>query len=273
VRHLLLPLMEREFNPEVRQALVRTAQQIGAADEYLSRLARESLDRVALTHGKVLIHDWLERMPRALANAVIREWVKRQGHREFLSYDQVERCVSAIHESQSTIIPVAGGDAIVCTWQTIWFYKAPANKLTLDKITDKELAAEHHRLFGGALAKLYVPLDLEPSDAEPALLQCYVPDFHGRPIRIIVGDAAVKDRYVVRNRIVGDRLPDGRRLKQMLINDNIEWYLRDYLLCVVDATGCVVHVLGYDRINGRIAAHLGTETPKVEYSTSEQEIN
>src|SRR5207253_1922868 len=80
IRHVLLPLMERDFNPEIRTALVRAAQQIGAADDYITRLARESIERTSHSSGKTLLIDWLARLPKALGFAVVREWVRLQGH-------------------------------------------------------------------------------------------------------------------------------------------------------------------------------------------------
>jgi hypothetical protein len=54
-----------------------------------------------------------------------------------------------------------------------------------------------------------------------------------------------------------------------MINDKVPWYIRDWLACIVDYHGNVIHVIGYNRLNGRVLAH-SPEIPHFEFSYLEQ---
>ena len=69
VRHVLLPLLEREFNPQVREALVRTAEILRDEDACLAELVSK------YQHAETLRVTELRQMPVALQRRAIREWL------------------------------------------------------------------------------------------------------------------------------------------------------------------------------------------------------
>ena len=106
VRHELLPLLEREYNPGIRKTLQRTRDVLSAEDEWLDDLARgilaECLDESAAlpplpqgerVGGRVpLQSDRLSAYPLAARRRVIRLWLFGQGvPEEGLAFDAIAR--------------------------------------------------------------------------------------------------------------------------------------------------------------------------------------
>lgn len=93
VRHELLPWLEREFNPRVREALLRVSRLIGDDDAFLEQVA-EGLRRA---HGKGLAAYELEREPLqacvpALRRRLLRRWLRDAGVPEDgLDFESIER--------------------------------------------------------------------------------------------------------------------------------------------------------------------------------------
>jgi tRNA(Ile)-lysidine synthase len=75
VRHGLLPLLEREYNPAVRRALARTAELLAADDDALHILAATQLDARVGPAG--LMVGGLATQPAAVAQRVLRAWWRR----------------------------------------------------------------------------------------------------------------------------------------------------------------------------------------------------
>ena len=69
VRHVLLPLLEREFNPQVRAALMRTAEILRDEDACLTELVAKYRSAASLSVQT------LRQLPVALQRRVIREWL------------------------------------------------------------------------------------------------------------------------------------------------------------------------------------------------------
>lgn len=81
VRHALLPLLRRDFNPAVEDALVRAAELVGADAECVRELALKWL--------RSQRHQSFARLPVAVQRAVLREQLWRAGHEP--DFELVER--------------------------------------------------------------------------------------------------------------------------------------------------------------------------------------
>ena len=94
VRHELLPLLAAEYNPAVKQALVRTARIIRDEEEVWNNLLAEARNRVNWKNEQGLIfldRPALGRLPRALARRLVRAAVEeRAGGLRAFSLDHVE---------------------------------------------------------------------------------------------------------------------------------------------------------------------------------------
>lgn len=259
VRHLLLPLMEREFNPKIRESLARCANILGSAADYVQQAAARKLKKCArhLKRNDLLPTRWLAAQPEALKLELVRQWVHAQDLATFLSYLHVDNCVQLMISQRSDAVLLPGGSAIVCTGRIIWFYDAStAGPLQGTEDNQLRLATQHCRFFNFPLFA-----SLEPVAVDNLVLT----DLAGREVSLSISDPGGSTRFTIRNRQPGDRLPDGRPLKEIMINDKVPWYMRGYLGCIVDSHGAIVHVLGYDRLNGRVRAHC-SDAPHIDWS-------
>ncbi len=95
VRHELIPLLERDFNPGLRQTLQRTREVFSAEDEWMDDLARDILKEClgpAKPLGENLRGDRLSAFPLAARRRVIRLWLFGQGvPEEALAFEAVSR--------------------------------------------------------------------------------------------------------------------------------------------------------------------------------------
>ncbi len=133
VRHELLPLLEREYNPGLRQTLQRTRDVLAAEDEWLDDLAREILTECRnegvslhpLTTGErvrvPLRGDLLIAYPLAARRRVIRLWLFGQGvPEEGLSFDAVTRVNQLVGQIKgSGSVELTGGWKVRCHYGSL----------------------------------------------------------------------------------------------------------------------------------------------------------
>lgn len=105
VRHDLLPLLEREFNPRIRETLNRMSRIFAAEDEWLEELAARSAADCEVpapgrdATGTALACDRLRRLPLAVRRRVLRHWLIRRGVPEScLDFETLER-VTALNDA------------------------------------------------------------------------------------------------------------------------------------------------------------------------------
>jgi len=109
IRHELLPLLERDYNPKVRQALLRTSGVLGPEDEWMDQLAGEILD--ATLDKRALVGAALARYPLAARRRVIRLWLVGQGVPETgLDFEGIARVEAVLGRVQgSETVDLFGG--------------------------------------------------------------------------------------------------------------------------------------------------------------------
>ncbi len=78
VRRRVLPMLERELNPSVREALRTAAGLLGAEDEWMESAARKAFARLAADDGSLDARR-LVRLPVALQRRVVLLWVRAAG--------------------------------------------------------------------------------------------------------------------------------------------------------------------------------------------------
>jgi tRNA(Ile)-lysidine synthase len=109
VRHELLPLLERDFNPRIRAALTRTSAVLAAEDEWLEELAGGLLRTAVVgepSAAPALRCSVLARLPLAARRRVLRRWlIESKAPAASLDFETVER-IAALSES-------AGGKSVV----------------------------------------------------------------------------------------------------------------------------------------------------------------
>ena len=110
IRHLVIPLIEREFNPAVRESLADAAD-IAAAEEeswyrYMPFFGEEMVDRKArVPGGTALANRFFARQPLGMRRRLVRYVCEMRGFT--LSFDEVERVLSVMKHGGAT--QLAGG--------------------------------------------------------------------------------------------------------------------------------------------------------------------
>lgn len=110
VRHELLPLLEREYNPGLRQTLRRTRELLAAEDEWLDELARVILAACLEADGRTLRSDRLREHPLAARRRVIRLWLFGRGvPDDHLNYDALARLDQLMRRTEGSAQAELGG--------------------------------------------------------------------------------------------------------------------------------------------------------------------
>jgi tRNA(Ile)-lysidine synthase len=126
IRHELLPLLERDYNPNVKQALVQLAQQSRSDYDYLEAAARRVWKRLVKprAQGRVAIAiDAFRHQPKALQRQLVRHAIARvrgsAARLEFRHWLEVERVF--LDQPVGTLVDLPGGvrfrrepTAVVC---------------------------------------------------------------------------------------------------------------------------------------------------------------
>ncbi len=110
VRHGIMPRLERNLNPSVREALANTAEIARAEEEYwtarVSALMPNLIKPEARQGSLTLDIDVLCAQPIALQRRAIRAFAELSGFRlEFKHVEQVRRLASVVHKTQSVKLP------------------------------------------------------------------------------------------------------------------------------------------------------------------------
>lgn len=249
VRSVLLPLLEREFNPAIRTALLRSAELLSMANEFIQPLAAEQLQTLQRQSGRpdTLRTSGLQRLDAFLQQEVLTLWIRgRFADSIRPSHDQITRILKIVSAGHG--IAQLGGNAVVTV--------ASGEML----LFQGEMAAMRREL---AMRRLHADpehcLAILPA---PVLLQTSDHRVYNATVELLDGSRlsvqAVVDRnqapgypqvLVIRNRCAGDRLLGGGKLKDALIDAHVSWYLRDYLLVIASPGGRILHILGMVLLN------------------------
>ncbi|CCO08637.1 tRNA lysidine(34) synthetase TilS [Desulforamulus hydrothermalis] len=250
IRHVLIPLLEREYSPGLVNILVRTAEQLRTEDEFMEHLAEQAYRQVLLTRNSrrlELARGELARQPVALARRIIRlAWQEIRGSKQDLTYDHVERLLAQL----------PGGGP-----QRHWELPAGITvRLTYDRLT---LLKEYGR---NSLNLPVYPLPVPGSVATASgstitSLLLRRQDFTGNPRELpahqaVLDYAQVTLPLAVRFRQEGDVLvPFGLgkpvKLKKILIDLKIPRHRRDSIPLVVEQkTGRILWVAGIRLADG-----------------------
>jgi tRNA(Ile)-lysidine synthase len=109
VRHVLLPLLEREFNPAIRQVLAEMAEIARAEEEYwndvLQSFHAEGTEDTE-EHGQIQV-EVLRDQPLAVQRRILRAQAERLGIS--LEFEQVEKVLALTSAAAGTVLEMPGG--------------------------------------------------------------------------------------------------------------------------------------------------------------------
>jgi tRNA(Ile)-lysidine synthase len=106
VRHVLLPLLEREFNPAIRQVLAEMAEIARAEEEYWKGALKSVTTEDTEEHSQIQV-EVLRDQPLAVQRRIIRAQAERLGIS--LEFEQVEKVLALSSAPAGTVLELPGG--------------------------------------------------------------------------------------------------------------------------------------------------------------------
>lgn len=277
VRNVLLPLMEEAFNPSVLLALRRTSRVIGGAQEFIAERAALHLRRMQRSTGDMaaLPMRRLAALPDVLALEVIHQWLgDALGGGVRPSFEQSHSVLKLVRTQSGRRLKLSDGGLVSKSGGNLVALRAGARlpKTSVQDSPDIRAMEELARSYALQnpdlpLARFDgdVPIKLNKKDGgfsiQLEILDGRTLKLHGRvlrhgspPLRASEDPHVPKVALplVVRNRRSGDRVSPSIRLKSVLINDKVPYYIRDFLVVVADGRGGVLAVVGMQRLNPRL---------------------
>jgi tRNA(Ile)-lysidine synthase len=250
IRINLLPALESDYNPAIREALWRLAALVGDEHDYISREAAELSGTVAIEDGgKAIINsEALAKLHPALQRECIRQLIeKKRGALTGISFGHVEKLIyTALFGAVGTLMELPGGLTARKTYTSL-------------ELGTKEKCPNQHRQ--------------EAPTAE--LITPGITTVNGRTITAqIVAEPAVWQRrdtavfdleqlclpLVIRTRLPGDRfrplgLGGSKKLKDFFIDTKVPQAERDDVPIIADQRE-IIWVAGYRQSEyGRITSN------------------
>ena len=113
IRLELLPFLEKDYNPSLRDAIYRMAQIIGDEHEYVETMALKAWNDIAKVTSKCISLDikLLLKLPTALQRKIFLLTIeKKQGHLKGISFEHVERLAGvALNSSVGSVVELPNG--------------------------------------------------------------------------------------------------------------------------------------------------------------------
>lgn len=186
VRRHVLPMLERELNPRIRETLVRTAEVLRVEDDWLDRRARSALRACSDSSG-VLSAASLRRRPAALRGRIVLAWLRAAGVPESsLNGDTVARVLRLAEHDEGSRRIAAGG-----AWSVERVYgelRAVVRKHPIGLSEELRLTAKRARGFvsrpeaGVGMWPAEASIDAARADGSPLVLRPWRPGDRMRPL-------------------------------------------------------------------------------------------
>ncbi len=265
VRHRLMPLLQKEYNPNIKAGLNKMAQVFQAEEDwhkaYLSGIYENM--RLSTADDKIVVSaPALKKQPLAVRRRLIKKMLRNlQGHGRRISFDHVEAVIDCLSKSRHFSLDLPGG--IVMAGEE-------------DRLTAKLSSSESKNSSDHPPAFFYRIFDHSPKDAVLP-----IPEIHQRLEFSVLPAAAVEEPLTgrgdttffdadslscplfVRNVRPGDHFtPLGMRgtqkIKDYFINNKIP--RRQRVLCPVLLAGDVIIWLAGHRMAEDAKITSGTRT-------------
>lgn len=108
IRHELIPLLESNYNPQVKNALVRLAQIATNQSSFIADLAADTINRIS--EQEAINAELFLELHSALQYQVIRAEIQRlKGDLKDVSFEQIDRVIESLHNGEDFTITLPSG--------------------------------------------------------------------------------------------------------------------------------------------------------------------
>lgn len=237
IRHELLPLLERDYNPAVRDVILRTAEVVSGAQGFLAAASELELNvRRRKVAGRALDLRGCEGLPSVVAREMIRSWCAHvsSGHVR-LTHNAVTRICDKLRHGGAFSFRISKDERITRIGEEL---------LLADMSHEIPSPTSAHTPLG----RLENPIQLTRDQT------CYTAKLNsnGQMHEVLVFGLEESLRLVLRNRLPGDRVSQHTRLKKLLIDKRVPQQHRDTLLLVADEGNEVYGVVGRQDVTAYI---------------------
>lgn len=229
IRLHLLPLLEREYNPALREVLAATALLCGEDERFLNEEARRLFGKAVSRSGETLKIEInsLENMPLALSSRVLREAIREiKGDLDGITRRHMQAVISLLKGGSGRRFCLPGGLTAVREYSLL--------KLSRGFSGDVSAPVSLELAIPGSTSLAPWGLVMEASilDTPPATCQ-------GEPDTAFLDLDAVCTPLIVRRRIDGDRfipfgMSDFKKVKNYLIDEKVPRDEREKIPLLVD---------------------------------------
>jgi len=176
IRHEILPLLEQNLNPRVKEALARTCSIMSEDNRFMEQQALQAFNAAAENSPAKLNVKTLQQMPPAIRRRVLRQWLIKNGFTaNKMRFDVIERATAMILSPCGSSTITAAADIEIRREYNILIFDTEQNeqneiqKIKLN-IPGKTLIESHGLLITATMRKGFErtptgPLGKIPADA------------------------------------------------------------------------------------------------------------
>jgi len=234
VRNLLLPLLEKKFNPSIRNTIKKEIDILKNNQKYLREIAVKVYNE-CIINGNALDFRKLKNKDRAIKRLVVREFIKRlKGNLRKISFEHIESILN-LKEGSLVYLPELDLELIEGRLQKLRKSKLKKYLYIIEEIPNSIYIKE--------LDKKY---EIYKIDSKNKL-----PEFDDKK-RAILDLSRVEFPIVVRNRKPGDKYePLGmkgkkKKLKDIFIDNKISKYKKNRQPVFIDKSKNIIWVKGFN---------------------------
>lgn len=268
IRHLLIPLLEKEFNPQASQVLFGAALAISEFSEstrYCACVMKEKATRAATLLPGALKIPVLDQCPDFLRREILGQWLEEFfGRRVLRTSAEYESVASLLNRPSGSLAVLSGGVVVARVGDellTCHLKKEPqVQELALVKMVSEVFAKRYAELHPEVpLASLNEPIVLHQMTFDRPMTNSPVRflTLDGKEVTVVLEKGAQRllehlSPLMLRNRRPGDRIGGKTRLKELLIEYDIPFFIRDYLVLLCDKHERPLCVLGLSALTREI---------------------
>ena len=222
IRHRLIPLLKRDFNPNLSETLERTIHIFRTEDDFLDSLAEKALNTIIIPDEELILNaERLEYYNLALKRRILRLAIFNiLNNSTDVDYDYIERIIKLLAGETGKLLKLPGLIIRKSYGTLILSKKSCESEPVLPVLYEKLLPVPGETIsdFFGIKVKIEI---MEHSDIS-----------YNSPFKARFDGARLKEPLILRNRRKGDKfIPLGmkgkKKLKDFLIDEKIPGHKRD----------------------------------------------